>query len=104
MIYTYNKLIRDKNVEIIEKKGGKVLYKVLDDKAYEEELNKKLREEVEEYLEDYSIEEMGDVLEVIYAILDFRNINMEEVEKVRLEKRERKGAFKNKIFLMQVEE
>lgn len=47
---------------------------------------------------------MADVMEVIYAMLDFRGITMEEVEKVRLNKRNLKGAFKNKIFLKDVEE
>ena len=76
----------------------------MDDKRYGQELDKKLQEEVSEYLADYSVEEMADVMEVIYAMLDFRGITMEEVEKVRLNKRNFKGAFKNKIFLKDVEE
>ena len=104
MLYTYNKLIRDKNVEIMENLGCKVTYEVLDDERYNQELDKKLKEEVNEYLEDYSVEEMADVMEVIYAMLDFRGISIEDVEKVRIEKRNRKGAFKDKIFLKDVEE
>lgn len=104
MLYTYNKLIRDNNVKIMEDKGCKVRYEILDNERYGEELDKKLKEEVEEYLEDYSIEEMADVMEVIYAILEYRGTSMEEVEKARIEKRYRKGAFKNKVFLKDVEE
>ena len=104
MLYTYNKLIRDNNVKLMENKGCKVTYEILDDKRYGQELDKKLQEEVSEYLADYSVEEMADVMEVIYAMLDFRGITMEEVEKVRLNKRNFKGAFKNKIFLKDVEE
>ncbi|MBR6504461.1 MAG: nucleoside triphosphate pyrophosphohydrolase [Clostridia bacterium] len=104
MLYSYNKLIRDKNVEIIEKKGCKVTYEVLNDKRYREELDKKLKEEVNEYLEAYDIEEMADVMEVIYAMLDYTGVTMEEVEKIRLEKQNRKGGFKNKIYLKDVEE
>lgn len=104
MLYTYNKLIRDNNVKIMEDKGCKVRYEILDDKRYGEELDKKLKEEVEEYLADYSVEEMADVMEVIYAILEYRGTSMEEVEQVRIKKRNRKGAFKNKIFLKDVEE
>ena len=104
MLYTYNKLIRDNNVKLMEDKGCKVTYEILDDKRYGQELDKKLQEEVAEYLSDYSVEEMADVMEVIYAMLDFRGITMEEVEKVRLNKRNFKGAFKNKIFLKDVEE
>ncbi len=104
MLYTYNKLIRDNNVKIMEDRGCKVTYEILDNKRYEEELDKKLKEEVEEYLADYSVEEMADVMEVIYAILEYRGTSMEEVEQVRIKKRNRKGAFKNKIFLKDVEE
>lgn len=104
MLYTYNKLIRDKNVKIMEDKGCKVTYEILDDKRYQEELNKKLQEEVKEYLADYSIEEMADVMEVIYAILKYRGNTMKEVEKVRLEKQNRKGGFENKVYLKDVEE
>ena len=86
MLYTYNKLIRDNNVKLMEDKGCKVTYEILDDKRYGQELDKKLQEEVAEYLSDYSVEEMADVMEVIYAMLDFRGITMEEVEKVRLNK------------------
>ena len=104
MLYTYNKLIRDKNVEIMEKLGHKVEYEILNDERYNEELDKKLKEEVNEYLADYSVEEMADVMEVIYAMLDYRGMKMEDVEKVRIEKRNRKGACKNKVFLKTVEE
>ena len=104
MLLTYNKLIRDNNVKIMEDKGCKVRYEILDNERYGKELDKKLKEEVNEYLEDYSVEEMADVMEVIYAILEYRGTNMEEVEKIRIEKREKKGAFKNKVFLKDVEE
>lgn len=104
MLYSYNKLIRDKNVEIMKKKGCKVTYEVLNDKRYREELDKKLKEEVNEYLEAYDIEEMADVMEVICTMLDYTGVTMEEVEKVRLEKQNRKGGFKNKIYLKDVEE
>lgn len=104
MLYSYNKLIRDKNVEIMEKKGCKVTYEILDDERYREELDKKLKEEVLEYLEEYDIEEMADVMEVIYTMLDYTGVTMEDVEKVRVEKRNRKGGFKNKVFLKDVEE
>lgn len=43
-------------------------------------------------------------MEVIYAILKYRGNTMKEVEKVRLEKRNRKGGFENKVYLKDVEE
>lgn len=91
-------------IKIMEDKGCKVKYEILDDKRYGEELDRKLKEEVEEYLADYSVEEMADVMEVIYAILEYRGTSMKEVEKARVEKKNRKGAFKNRIYLKDVEE
>lgn len=102
MKYTYNKLIRDKNVEIMEKLGHKVTYKVLSDKEYLKELNKKVVEEANEFVEANDLEELADLFEVIYAVADFKKIDLKEVEKIRLAKRERKGAFKNKIYLKDV--
>ena len=104
MLYTYNKLIRDKNIDIIADKGHRATYRVLKDKEYDVELDKKLVEEVNEYIVDHSIEEMADIMEVIYAILDHRGINMYDVEKARIEKRNFKGDFSKKIFLEHVEE
>ena len=61
--------------------------------------DKKLKEEADEYLADNSIEELADLQEVIYAILDERNISKEDFENIRLEKVERRGAFKDRVFL-----
>lgn len=77
----------------MEDKGCKVRYEILSNERYGEELDKKLKQEVNEYLADYSTEEMAYVMEVIYSILEFRGASMEEVEKVRIEKKNRKGAI-----------
>ncbi len=47
MIFNYNKLVRDKIVDNIKKKGvNDIKYKTLDDDEYLECLNKKLIEEL----------------------------------------------------------
>ena len=51
MIYTYNKLVRDKIVDIINKEGKQATYRVLNDEEYLNELNKKLIEESHEFIE-----------------------------------------------------
>lgn len=47
----YNKLVRDKITDIIEADGRIAKYRILDDNEYRQELNKKLQEEVREYIE-----------------------------------------------------
>ncbi len=98
----YNKLVRDNIPDIILKDGQLPTTRILDDDEYIKELNKKLTEEVNEYLDGENIEEMVDILEVIRAILDYRNVSYEEIEEKRLKKLKKKGAFKDKVYLEKV--
>ena len=66
------KLVRDRIPKIIINDGKKPIVKTLIDEEYLKELDKKLNEEVAEYQSDKSIEEMADVLEVLYAICEAR--------------------------------
>ncbi len=95
----YNKLVRDKIPEIIRKDNCTPITKVLNNEEYMDELNKKLKEETNEYLVDNNVEELADIVEVIYAILDSKDVSIEEFETIRKAKIEKRGAFKNKIFL-----
>ena len=81
MIYNYNKLVRDKIPEEINNiDGRKANYKILNDNEYIQELNKKLFEEAYEFIEEHSVEELADLMEVIYAIMEIKNISSNEVE------------------------
>lgn len=95
----YNKLVRDKIPEIIEKDNHKPITRILNNEEYMNELNKKLKEETNEYLVDNNVEELADIVEVIYAILDSKDVSIEEFETIRKSKVEKRGAFKDKIFL-----
>lgn len=95
----YNKLVRDKIIDIIEADGRIAKYRILDDNEYRQELNKKLQEEVKEYLEDNNVEELADIVEVIYGILNSMDVSIKEFEKIRMNKQEKRGAFEKKIYL-----
>ena len=98
----YNKLVRDRIPEIILKDNELPTTRILDDEEYIKELNKKLQEEVNEYLEAENIEEMVDILEVIRAILEHKGVTYEEIEEKRIKKSTKRGGFKEKIFLEKV--
>ena len=103
--YTYNKLVRDRIPEEINKEPGrKCKYRILNDEEYLKELNKKIIEEANEFVEENSIEELGDLMEVINAIMNIKGYNIEEVNKVMRDKENRKGAFNKKIYLEYVDE
>ena len=101
---TYNKLVRDKIPEIIEGNGETPVTRILNDEEYLKELNTKLQEEVNEYFADGNVEELADIVEVIYGLLDAKGVSLEEFEKIRNGKVEKRGAFKKKIFLEKVDE
>lgn len=96
---THNKLVRDRIPEIIEKSGKTAVFRTLSDEEYLKMLDQKLTEELDEYLSDKSMEEIADLLEVVCAVVKARGSSMEEVEKIRLSKREKRGGFEERIFL-----
>lgn len=96
---TFNKLVRDKIPEIIKSEGRKVETRILSDEEYRTELNKKLLEEVNEYIEDNNIEELADITEVIYGILSSMGKRPKDLENVRKEKELKNGSFSKRIFL-----
>lgn len=99
----YKKLVRDNIPKIIESKGEKPITRVLGDDEYKKLLDEKLLEETNEYISSGEVEELADLVEVIYAILDSKNVSLKEFEKIRIDKKEKRGGFKNKIFLEEVE-
>ena len=98
----YNKLVRDRIPEIIEASGKSCVTEILSDKAYLRLVDAKLDEELAEYHSDQNIEELADLLEVIYAAAMARGYTLEQLESVRAAKAEKSGAFANKILLKEV--
>lgn len=100
----YNKLVRDKIPEIIDTSGKTCRTEVLSDDEYLKMLDAKLDEELSEYHKDQNIEELADLIEVIYAVAKARGYTLEELEQVRAEKAAKRGGFEKKILLKEVVE
>jgi predicted house-cleaning noncanonical NTP pyrophosphatase (MazG superfamily) len=98
----FNKLVRDRIITIIENRGGKAVYETLDDDNYLKELNRKLVEEVNEFIEENAVEELADVYEVINTIIKNKKMDLNEIEEIRIKKREERGGFDSKIFLRNI--
>lgn len=102
----FNKLVRDKIPEIIVSQGNVPETEILNPTLYSRHLNLKLLEECNEVIEaetnESKIEELADLLEVMHGIVKNMNLEFDEVEKVRLEKREKRGGFDLKIFLKKI--
>jgi predicted house-cleaning noncanonical NTP pyrophosphatase (MazG superfamily) len=97
----YNKLVRDKILDIIRASGKQPRSRILSEQEFRDELIKKLGEEYQEFLEDPSAEELADIKEVV-AALEKVISTPEEVERVRTQKAAERGVFEDKIFLIEV--
>ena len=101
---SYHKLVRDRIPEIIAADGKTCTVETLSDADYLTMLDAKLDEELAEYHKEPSVEELADLLEVIYAVAKARGWSVEELERVRKEKADSRGGFEKKILLKEVQE
>ena len=96
----YNKLVRDRIPEIIESQGETPVARVLDDGEYMACLEEKLQEETAEYLESKELDELADILEVVYALCEARGHSRRELAEACEKKRQARGGFHKRIFLI----
>ena len=99
---TYHKLVRDRIPEIIAADGKTCICETLSDEDYLYLLDQKLNEELAEYQEIKSLEELADLLEVIQAVVKARGWTLEELEQVRADKATKRGGFEKKLLLKEV--
>ena len=98
----YYKLVRDRIPERIEADGKVCVCETLTDEDYIHALDQKLNEELAEYQESKSLEELADLLEVIQAVVKARGWTWEELEQVRADKAAKRGGFEKKLLLKEV--
>jgi predicted house-cleaning noncanonical NTP pyrophosphatase (MazG superfamily) len=98
----FNKLVRDKIPEIIENQAQTAVTETLSQEDFKKYLDLKLNEELAEYLESDSVEELADLTEVIYALIKLKGRSPDDFEKIRLDKTEERGAFDRRILLKEV--
>lgn len=103
-VKTYNKLVRDKIPQIIENDNKTCDIRILDETEYLQMIDLKLDEEIAEYHKEQNLEELADVLEVVYAASKARGYTLEELEKTRQKKAEKRGAFEKRIYLKTVQD
>ncbi|NLI59995.1 MAG: nucleoside triphosphate pyrophosphohydrolase [Clostridiales bacterium] len=98
----YNKLVRDRIPEIIRASGKQALVDKVHDERLLSFLNNKLQEELAEYDKSGDIEELADLVKVIYTILDYKGISLDRFNRIREEKNRKRGAFKGGLVLKKV--
>lgn len=101
----YNKLVRDKIPSIITNNGEIPVTRILNDEEYKIELERKLYEEYQEVINSKNIdrlEELADMIEVIKALANLEGKNLQDIILIAEQKREKRGGFKDKIYLERV--
>lgn len=96
----FNKLVRDKIPAIIAAQGERANIRILDDQEYALCLERKLDEEAAEYHAGQNLEELADILEVVFALAESLGHTKEELMEVYEKKHEKRGGFRDKIFLI----
>ncbi len=100
---TYNKLVRDRIPEMIRQNGETPVVRVLEDEEYRHCLERKLDEEVAEFRQDRNLEELADILEVVYALAESLGADREELAEVYRQKNMERGGFRERYFLVSKE-
>lgn len=105
--FKFEKLVRDKIVENIIKGGDKPNHHKLKDKAYIEELKKKLLEEAIEVPREKDpkelVKEIADVQEVIDNLLAVLKVSKRKLKELQKIKNAKAGSFKKQLFVKHVE-
>lgn len=98
----YQKLVRDKIPEIIASTGKTCRTRILSREEYIAKLDEKLGEELAEYQDSKSLEELADLLEVMEAVARARGYTWDALLQVRDDKRAKRGGFEDRILLEEV--
>ena len=96
----YNKLVRDQIPAIMERGGQVPVVRNLDDAEYAHFLERKLDEEVAEFHKDKNVEELADILEVVYALAENLGCSKAMLMEAYQKKHDERGGFRDRIFLI----
>ena len=100
---TYNKLVRDKIPDIIKAQGEVPQFRLLTGEEYTLELERKLDEETAEFHKEKNLEELADILEVVYALSENMGYAKEDLLRVFEQKHENRGGFQDGVYLISKE-
>lgn len=102
MLQKYDKAIRDRIPEIIAADGNQCNIEKVSDETFLKYLELKLVEESNEFITSGSLEEIADLLEVVYRIIELKGASFEEIEELREIKKYERGGFDENLILKSV--
>jgi len=103
----YNKLVRDKVPDIINKKGAKPIIRIADEEEYVYALKHKILEEAGDLTrakgDNSELEEVIDIMEAVNAYIKHKKVSVKNAERMRKYKLRKRGGFDRRIILEKVE-
>jgi predicted house-cleaning noncanonical NTP pyrophosphatase (MazG superfamily) len=100
----YHKLVRDQVPAELRQQHLRPVVQVLTDDQYRLALNKRLQADASGHLKDKSLEELSDIVEIIYAIAALRGATPDQLEALRQRKAHQKGGYTQHYFLIETNE
>jgi predicted house-cleaning noncanonical NTP pyrophosphatase (MazG superfamily) len=98
------KLIRDKMPGFHARDKCEAEYRIVtSDEEFARLLGDKLREEVEEFLANPSVEEAADIGAVLKKLFEVHSISIDDVEKAGADKVDKLGAFDSRLLMTRFE-
>ena len=95
----YNKLVRDKIPDILETKELEYSIHTASDDEFIYKLQKKLLEEVNEYLNEPCIEELADIYTVMNQLVLEAGVSPAELQEAIFKKNQDRGSFHRRVIL-----
>ena len=96
----YDKLVRDRIPEIIGSTGKSCDTRIVFGDEFYSYLDRKLDEEVSEFRKDRNLEELADIMEVVYGLAECLGYSEQELNILRSRKKDERGGFSRGIILM----
>lgn len=100
---SYNKLVRDRIPEIIMRAGKKPIFRRVQGEELRKYASAKILEEAKEFTKSSELDELVDLLEVIYFRLTLDGVSAQEMHERMTRKRRERGGFEGGIVLERVE-
>ncbi len=107
-VFTFNKLVRDKFRKLYDELGQKITTRPLTKSQLKEEIRKKIIEEAEELptadaKNDQVVSEIADIQQALDDLKHIYGINDDEVRQAMDAKYEKKGGFREGLFVETIE-
>lgn len=100
----YNQLVKDNVPKILKEKGSKPHTRTLNDEEYISELEISLDEYVARYTETGGMNELADIVELVYAIAKVKGYDQNKFNALLADRKKKYGGYDKRTYLLNVDE